>query len=184
VFAQPTLVMGNNFGSDWDNPCDATTASQCVGYLVTVQEWQAASLEAGQLSATQYACTEIFDPVADIGCREIYPAFYVTVYDGSYGTQWFAWTACSGSAVYKGNSGDHTRACASQNLKYDTSHATAFDTQTERRKIACHEMGHTFGLRHSTGDGTSTCMTAVATQSTVVGISTHDNSHLTNYYPH
>ncbi len=45
-------------------------------------------------------------------------------------------------------------------------------------------MGHTFGLRHSTGDGTSTCMTATATDATVVGISAHDENHLINYYPH
>ena len=184
LFAQPTLVLGNNFGSGWDHTCDATAASQCVGYLISTQDWQGASLGAGQLSATQYACRSIYDPVTDISCQEIYPAFYVTVYDDSYGSAYYAWTACSGSASYKGSSGDHTRACALQLLKYDISHATAFDTQTERQKIACHEMGHTFGLRHSTGDGTSTCMTAVATQSTVVGISGHETSHLTDYYPH
>jgi hypothetical protein len=176
--------MANHFGSDWEDPCNTAQASQCVGYLGTIQEWQAASLGAGQLSATQHACTQIYDPVADIGCREIYPAYYVTVYDDSYGSAYYAWTACSSGAAYKGNSGDHTRACAPQSLKYDISHTSAYDTQSERRKIACHEMGHTFGLRHSTGDGTSTCMTATATQSTIVGISAHDESHLISYYPH
>jgi hypothetical protein len=122
--------------------------------------------------------------VTDLTCGEIYPAFGVNVYDAEYGSQWLAWTACATGATMQGSAANHTRACNPQLLKYDLSHATAYDTLTERRKIACHEFGHTYGLRHSTaaGDGINTCMTFDPTDATVVGISAHDKSHLNGYY--
>lgn len=187
VLVQVRPVMANNFGSDWSDPCNATVSSQCVGYLSTTQEFSISNgVGQGVADATRWACTYVYDPVADVGCHEIYPAFYVNVYDGNYGTTWYAWTACSSTATFKGVAADHIRACAPQVFKYDIGHTTAFDTQAERRKIACHELGHTYGLRHSTatGDGNNTCMTTTATNATVTNISAHETNHLNNYYPH
>lgn len=186
ALAAPPPVAGNNFGSDWQAPCDATDASQCVGYTDYLQELELRSLEANQDAATRYACTYIYRPAPDVDCGVKPSTDLVLVFDGNYGSQWLAWTACSTIAVYKGTAANHTRACKPQYLRYDLSHTTAYDTQTERRKIACHEIGHTYGLRHSTtpGDGTATCMTFVATQATVEDISAHDESHLASYYPH
>jgi hypothetical protein len=186
LVAQTHGVAANNFGSDWDRTCDTTTAAQCIGWDINgVQEFGLHAVEANQAAATRYACTEIYAKVANLGCWEIIASDWgVDVYDGDYGTQWFAWTACAAGALTKGSAANHTKSCFPQVLKYDLSHPTAYDTLSERRKIACHEFGHSYGLRHSTtsGDGTSTCMTPVATQSTVIGISSHDKSHLNGYF--
>lgn len=187
LLTQAGPVTANNFGSDWNHTCDATDASQCIGWWTNgYQEFGLHSVEANQAAATRYACTSIYNPVADLECVEppTFPVFGVDVYDESYFSQWFAWTQCSSGATKQGSIADHTLSCMPQQLRYDLSHSTAYDTLNERRKIACHEFGHSYGLRHSTvaGDGTATCMTTVATQSTIVGISAHDTSHLNGYY--
>jgi len=185
VFSQSQVAVANNFGSDWDHTRDNTDLSQCVGWWKSgYQEFAFYDVGANQASAVRYACTNIYDPVTDLECVEppTLPIFGVDVYDGSYGTKWYAWTQCATGAAKQGSAADHTKACIPQQLKFDLSHTAAYDTATERRKIACHEFGHTYGLRHSTGDGTSTCMTAKAIDSTVVGISSHDKSHLNGYY--
>ncbi len=183
LVTQTQAVAANHFGSDWEDPCDTAKSAQCVGWDSNgVQEFGLHAVEANQAAATRYACTEIYANVANLGCWEIIASDWgVDVYDGDYGTQWFAWTACAAGALTKGSAANHTRSCFPQVLKYDLSHSTAYDTPSERKKIACHEFGHSYGLRHSTTDGTSTCMTAVATQSTVIGISSHDKSHLNGY---
>ena len=184
LLSQVQPVAANNFGSDWNHTCDSTYASQCMGWWVNgYQEFVLYAVNAPQAEATRYACTYIFNPVTNLECTEppTTPVFGVDVYDESYGTIYYAWTACASVATMGGSSASHTRSCVPQQLRYDLSHAAAFDTVDKRRKIACHEFGHTYGLRHST-EGTGTCMTAVATDSTVVGISAHDKSHLNGYY--
>ncbi|GBE23073.1 hypothetical protein BMS3Bbin01_02454 [bacterium BMS3Bbin01] len=68
--------------------------------------------------------------------------------DGHYGaTGWYAAAPCAAGATY-GGSGTHTW-CKPRLVKYNRSYPEAFDTATERRWLACHELGHTLGLFHN-----------------------------------
>lgn len=87
-----------------------------------------------------------FDSLTDVG-----------VTDASYGsTGDWAWTACADNAVYGGSEASFSRWCRSQDLVFNLSYkATKYFTLDKTRAIACHELGHTVGLRHDT---TATCM--------------------------
>ena len=80
----------------------------------------------------------------------------VSVHSYTYGQNGvFGWVNCPSDAV---TSGSHpNRTCKGQVLKFNETYAYGFDTVDERRFQACHEMGHTLGLRHPEGDG-DTCL--------------------------
>ncbi len=73
-----------------------------------------------------------------------------------------AWTQCDSVATYGGSDASHTRWCRPQRLVYNTYfEAGYFPTDNAKRYIACHELGHTIGLRHpAAGETTVTCMTS------------------------
>jgi hypothetical protein len=61
---------------------------------------------------------------------------------------------------------------------------TDFDTQGGRRRIACHELGHTVGLRHwnQYHSGAGSCMFTPPVNATTEGLSQHDRDHINAYY--
>lgn len=63
-------------------------------------------------------------------------------------------TKCEPDAHYEGS--NPRRWCRAQLLVYDQSYESYWNTTHRRRFIACHELGHTLGLRHRTGS--SGCM--------------------------
>lgn len=72
----------------------------------------------------------------------------VIVYDHAYGLNGaVAWVVCPGGATTWGNHPD--RACHGQQLRYNLSYPAYYDTSLKREYLACHELGHTVGLRHS-----------------------------------
>ena len=123
----------------------------------------------------------VYDPVADIAAVEQASATNVDVivqadtYDVD---RVWAWTTCATGATYGGS--DPARWCRPQLIRYDLSDGSAFDTLTERRYVACHEFGHSFGLRHSSNQ--SSCL--FPNQATSAVIVSHDvNERNAHYQP-
>ncbi len=86
-----------------------------------------------------------------------------SVIEGNYGsTDWWAYTACSVTANYGGS--DPRRWCRPQLVVYNKTHPGNWDGSTNGRKaVACHEVGHTLGLRHTYA---TSCMKAATTTNT------------------
>lgn len=80
----------------------------------------------------------------------------VRFWNGNYGdTGYWGATFCPSGSTQGGT--DPSRWCYPQYVRYNTTYSHKFDSIQERRAIACHEIGHTVGLRHSGLQGVS-CM--------------------------
>ena len=87
-----------------------------------------------------------------------------------------AWTECATGTSTVGI--DPNAYCVPQWLRYDLADTSDYDTPGERSSIACQEMGHTLGLRHSSS--TSSCMYTFRT--TQAGLVPHDRDELNLHY--
>lgn len=87
-----------------------------------------------------------------------------------------AWTECADGTTTVG--ADPNVYCRPQWLRYDLADTADYDTVGERNSIACQEMGHTLGLRHSSS--TSSCLYTYRT--TQSGLVQHDNDELNAHY--
>jgi hypothetical protein len=69
--------------------------------------------------------------------------------------------------------------------KMNDSYASSFASQNERRHVMCQELGHTFGLGHTSEDGTSqnTCMD-YSQSATSTAPNQHDYDQLATQYSH
>jgi hypothetical protein len=77
------------------------------------------------------------------------------VYDFTFGmTGWWGVTYCGSGAAEGGT--DPNRWCRPFTVQYNLSATHVFDSVADRRYIACHELGHSLGLR-DVADG-ATCM--------------------------
>lgn len=80
----------------------------------------------------------------------------VRAFNQSYGdTMYWGATYCPTYGTQGGS--NPLRWCMPQIIRYNTYYANKFDSVQEIRAIACHELGHTAGLRHAIPQGTS-CM--------------------------
>jgi len=114
-------------------------------------------LDSDLASDTQLSMTYALNPHPDIYSylNRTYRSYNdVRVYDGTYGTGWYAASGpCVGS---EGGSGQGTY-CKPRQVRYNRgTYPSAFNTQAERRHFSCHELGHTFGLFHDSGGCLST----------------------------
>lgn len=130
--------------------------------------------------------------VPPIQMSELYPTppnnADVKVYLINSSTNALAWTQCASGAIYGGSDASHTRWCIPQILYCNTRfEADYFPSDTAKRYIACHELGHTIGLRHpGSGETLTTCMrSATITPKYVPShttISAVEKSQVASYY--
>lgn len=73
----------------------------------------------------------------------------VNVYQGNYGSGYWGVAFCPSSSA-RGTKGGYTW-CDPHTVRYNRGYyPSRFDTYYERQVLACHEMGHTVGLRDRT----------------------------------
>jgi hypothetical protein len=97
------------------------------------------------------------------------------VYDGAWGdNNIIGWNACGGTYIL---SGAHpNQVCVAQVLRFNNFYYGSVD----RNRVACHELGHGVGLRHSAEPGVSCLATPLA--SVGPGLSAHDVAHINAKY--
>lgn len=159
--------------------CDVTPESECIAndqyhyvYFYAV--------DSNQYNDTINRMDNVYNPISGIAVWEdlaVHSYTDVIVMDGYFGTSEYAgWTECSDVAAH-GSSGRYEW-CQPQFIFYNLSRTAYFSTQSRRRMIACHELGHTLGLQHR--QVSDSCMHKDA--NTVVSIPDHEITHLEDLY--
>jgi matrixin len=182
VLALAHPVNATNFGSNTAaggtpaHSCDTSHSSQCIANNGNHAVFDF-NLNAGWHTAVNNAIVVHYDPVTDVSAAWTTNSSTADAYGnhGSYGVngQW-GWTLCSGSATYGGS--DPDRWCKYQWMTFNDSYA---QTPTQKDAIACHELGHTLGLRHS-NESSASCM--IKDQRTWWALSDHDRTRLNQQY--
>ena len=128
----------------------------------------------------------MYDPTDLVAYRDDadqYPD--VIVYDFNYGDNGrVGWAECPEGNTGTGGSGN-LRWCRGQRVRFNEFYeASDFDTATRRRRIACHELGHTLGLRHYDAyHGSDASCTANPPANAGDSITSHERSdHINDWY--
>ena len=80
----------------------------------------------------------------------------VRIRDWHIANGFYGWVNCPNSAQTGGSHPD--RWCYGQKLTINLTYDGGFSTWYGKRALACHELGHTVGLRHPNVSGRNTCM--------------------------
>ncbi|WP_147425374.1 hypothetical protein [Bailinhaonella thermotolerans] len=167
--------------------------SGCCSFADNGQHWyNDDSLESRTKSAFRYAMgnldaqsvmSDAYDASPNASTDvEAYDAYYVDTWDldwdgSTTGYNLYGYAKCV-KAIAPTPSEDDWR-CDQYEVRFDLRDVDGFSTD-QRRALACHEVGHTVGLSHSTES--SSCLRTGA--HTTVKYSAHDVSHLyTRYGP-
>jgi predicted Zn-dependent protease len=108
----------------------------------------------------------------------------VWAHDWDYGpTGWAGITRCPSNNT--GTGGTHpNRWCRGQYIIHNSYYywhaAGNFDTDAQRQRVSCHEMGHTVGLRHNSDR--NSCMSTPASTAFTQGLTAHDIAHINAKY--
>jgi hypothetical protein len=89
----------------------------------------------------------------------------------------YGWVSCPADGIRSGS--DPNESCFGQWLKVNLTHASALN-QDQRKSLACHEFGHTVGLRHTLVPSGQSCMDS---PDFPIALTDHDKGHLNAYYP-
>jgi hypothetical protein len=191
LLALPVGVAADNFGGPLDpgRHCDDTASSQCVANNAT----HTVCLINGSTSHKAAIRDKIdhWDSATDLIVNEAtgsctgYDVHTKDVNQGLNGI--IAAGECAVDATYGGSEANRTRWCRPQVIKWNTAYNYLIDTATEEQMVACHELGHTAGLRHRrSGEPVQTCMTPSDTSPVYVNpytnSSTHDRGEVNAYY--
>lgn len=173
--AVPLPATASNFGSQ----CAVVNGvSTCVSLgNNNVHNYYFGSVEVNQRAAINWVSLNVYNPT-DVNTSETPNSDTdVRVWDSTYGFNGiWGWVDCPSTCA---KSGAHPNKTGfRQELRFNLSYPNAFDTLFERRYMACHEFGHTLGLRHS--GSTASCMYANVATSNV--LTSHDASHLNAKY--
>ena len=171
----PSTVAATNFGSSGCGPDPAIAYCIANNYTHAVYFDDLESLHA---TATTLSLANDFDPTDLVAYETTTTAYDVIVSDGNFGSNgWWGYTFCPSTATTGGTNPNVW--CRGQVLRYNTTYRTvAFSTPLQRAYMACHELGHTVGLRHTTDSGS--CMYPdLVTTGVLTG---HDIAHINSKY--
>lgn len=175
--ARPEAVSATNWGSSSCGP--DPYASYCVADDRYHYVYLAGVGRSDIRSDSAYILDRELDNRTDLIASVVTGSSYdVRAYQQSYGdTGYYGATYCPTGAAQGGS--DPARWCRPQYVRFNTYYTFAFDTAEERRSIACHELGHTAGLRHYPEAPSDSCMYPTAYVST---LTLHDIVMINNHY--
>jgi len=182
------VVSANNWGGRITD-CDTSVYSQCVAKNGYVDYWFSSDFDSGPVGPSfrgnlRVVFEEQFDQHpnnnGDIKTWEAPKSFAdVRLRYKNDPAGFYAWTQCTASAVYD-DLGTSKAWCEPAKIVFNKRFPARFDTWQERKAYGCHEMGHVFGLRHTTN--TTYCMENPPTGATRT-LKPHDMKCLKLYYP-
>lgn len=175
VTVSETPALATNFGS---TSCGGTpTNCISVDYNVYFKVY-AVNLLVGTYNATVNSVNDDYQPTDLAASMSTDPDNTdVFVHDDYYGYSVAGWAVCPVGASQGGSHPD--RWCIGQEVHYNLNATSYIEDAGSRAYLACHELGHTIGLRHSSDSGS--CMTVNTPDGSSV-LTSHDVSHINNYW--
>ena len=172
----PMAVVANNFGSAGSAGDILDPAVNGVWFTPT-SEWHVGriSMTAVYSNGVSAAVGNQFGPtdlaVGLFAAATCVAAYEVCVYDDDYGNNGVnGWNQCIGNVVGQ----DPNRTCSQGRVLINLFYSPPAN------RIACHELAHSVGLRHTEDQGSCVKPTAWGGNSQV--LTNHDKNHLNNRY--
>lgn len=179
-FTVSALLLGSTVAAatNWGSTAPGGTPTNAVSLLpnstMVVQRVNLTSANNTAVSAAainQYLPTELILCVP-AGTGTCATGQRACVFDGEYGNNGLlGWATCGGTSAGTNPNRTCTRPFVRLNLTYNP---------VSRQRLACHELGHTVGLRHSTQ--TASCMITNIANGTTSALTAHDSAHINARY--
>ncbi|MFC6884236.1 matrixin family metalloprotease [Actinomadura yumaensis] len=138
--------------------------------------------------AVRWSLANVYTPTdmnAYVDQADPYPDVRMADFDWGVRNGVVGWAQCPDTNT--GTGGDRaagTGWCRGQHLRFNAyyywHYSGVFDTATQRRQIACHETGHTVGLRHR--NTLDSCMYTNAGEGAAATLDAHDRGHINGHY--
>ncbi|MGH7488913.1 MAG: hypothetical protein ACRD3J_28850 [Thermoanaerobaculia bacterium] len=148
------------FGSSYAHPCDRTPSSQCITNNIDLYyNYLELSKDRGDAMDRAFLTWGVN---SDINVHKTMDTDVLIIQELRPDVDAFAWGQCAASpttVTFGGSDAAHTRYCYPQWIYWNIWSAAANKVNTQARTwyVACHESGHTIGLRHRSTTP-ATCM--------------------------